>query len=233
MAIACVSGCQNTAPRQELVQIKDIDYSPETQSTLVTVTHQGGCKNQNYNYEYQELENSNTGKTLTYGLLVDTQNKCRKQDLQFIRIPLPQTATLPKQLIFQSSDNKKIIFTAPTSQTTKLTQVKLKSTQAISLVEDVSFDQENQAINLNVFVPNGCGEDHTHKYKIVEKNSVTNSASLALITEVLDKCDHGNYQKIKMPLPELPFQPDKLIFPVSEAKQIVLTITSSQNEKNI
>lgn len=229
MAIAFFSGCQNNAPRQELVQIKDIDYSPATKSTLVTVAHQGGCKNQNYKYEYQELDRNNIDKNLTYGLSVNTQGNCKKQNLQFIRMSLPQTSALPEQLIFQSSDNKKIIFTAPTSQRTKLTQVKLKSTQVISVVEDASFDQEHQAINFNIFVPDGCGEDYTHKYKIVEQNSVTNSASLALITEVFDKCDHGNYQRVKMPLPELSFQPDKLIFPVSEAKRIELTITSSQN----
>lgn len=217
-------GCQSTYPKTELVQIKDIDYNPETKITLVTVKHQGGCKNQNYNYEYQELNSNTKNKTLIYGLFVDIQSKCQKQDLQFIRIPLPQTSFPPDQLIFQSSDNKRIIFTIPTSQTKKTAPIKLEPYQKISILEDANFNQFDHRIALTVFVPDGCGGQYTHKYQIIEQNSMEKSVSLALITEVKETCIYGDYITVKTPLPQLSFQPQQLIFPISEAKKIILTI---------
>jgi len=232
LAITFFSGCQNTYPQKELVQIKDIDYSSETQTTLVTVEHQGGCKNQNYQYEYQELDSNATDKTLTYGLFVDIQSSCKKKDLQFIHIPVPQSSFAPKQLIFQSSDNKKIIFISSQSKIKAISQIKSKSSPKISIIEDASFNQVDQTITFNAFIPYGCGENYTHKYNIIKQNSAARSAFVALITEVSDTCDLGDYKNVKMPLPKLSFQPDKLIFPVSQTKQIMLNVTSSPTQKN-
>jgi len=230
MMIAFFLGCQDTYPKKELVLIKDVDYSPETKTTLVTVEHQGGCKHQNYQYTYQELNNSTTDKTLTYGLFVEIQGNCKKKDVQFIRIPVPRSSFSPNQLIFQSSDNKKIIFIPSDSEAKTIAQIRPEIHSKIAIIEDASFNQAEQKITLNAFIPGGCGENYTHRYKILEQDSTVKSASLALITEVADKCDRGDYQKVKMPLPELTFKPDKLVFPISDAKQIMLTITPSQNK---
>lgn len=222
LAIAFLSSCQNSKLKAELTEIEDITYSPKTQTTLLTVSHTGGCSSSNYDYKYQVLDSDTEDKSISFGLFVDTDNKCQQLDLQFIRMPLPQAIFEPEKLVFESSGNKEIVISSSPDEAMVMPEIELKPQQKIATIEDASYSSQTQKVTLRISLSNGCGD--RFDYKILRSDAEKKTAVLALATKNGKKCDFGSYTSVEMPLPQLPFEPEKLIFPISESKKIVLKI---------
>ena len=214
-------GCQDSKPKAELTRIEDVSYNPQTKTTLLTIRHRGGCNNSNYNYQYRVLNSEAKSKSIAFGLFLLARDQCQQRDLQFIRLPLPQAVFEPEQLIFQSSGNKTIVIDYSPEETTTISEIDLKPQQEIATIEDVNYNRQTQKIVLKFFLKNGCSDLKAYDYKVLVSDAQEKTATVALVSNIQKKCDFGDYSTAEMSLPQLPFKPEQLIFPISKSTNFI------------
>ena len=155
-------------------------------------------------------------------MFVDAKPKCQRQVRQFIKLALPQTVFQPQNLIFKSSGNKEIIFALAEPDQLPLPKPNLLAESTTATIEDANYDPQTEKVTLRIFASNSCGNSSDYDYQIIDSDEFEKKLTLAVTTKTEQKCSQGSYTSVEMPLPQEPFKPKRIVFPISSSEKIVL-----------